>query len=160
MSSISCIWVLPQQFETLRVASSRRTSEHHGVASSTALTRTSFPSAEQCAQLRVRVGLVVRKRRLHLGLKLKDISDALGYRSLNAVSNVESGIEGLPAKRAYAWADGLELPRDAFFQFVTGQTDDIASAITSSAAERLTQSEKDLLGRYRRLPRRFQRLLH
>src|SRR5258706_11240823 len=128
MSSISCIWVLPQQFETLRVASSRRTSEHHGVASSTALTRTSFPSAEQCAQLRVRVGLVVRKRRLHLGLKLKDISDALGYRSLNAVSNVESGIEGIPAKRASAWSAGLQPPPNAYLHFVTGQTDYLASA--------------------------------
>jgi transcriptional regulator with XRE-family HTH domain len=103
---------------------------------------------------------VVRQRRLHLGLKLKDITNALGYRSLNAVSNVESGIEGIPAKRAYAWADLLELPRDAFFQFVTGQIGDIASALTSIAADRLTQSEGELLSRYRRLPRRFQQLLH
>ncbi len=103
---------------------------------------------------------MVRKRRLQLGLKLKDVSSALGYKSLNAVSNVESGIEGIPAKRAYAWADLLELPRDAFFQFVTGQIDAIASRITSAAAERITQSERELLDRYRRLPRRFQRLLH
>jgi transcriptional regulator with XRE-family HTH domain len=130
------------------------------VAASSALTRSSVPSAEQRTQLRVRVGRLVRKRRLHLGLKLKDVSSALGYRSLNAVSNVESGIEGIPAKRAYAWADLLELPRDAFFQFVTGQIDDMTSVTTSVAAERLTQSERELLGCYRRLPRRFQRLLH
>lgn len=130
------------------------------MASSSALTRSRVPSAEQRAQLRVRVGRVVRQRRLHLGLKLKDITNALGYRSLNAVSNVESGIEGIPAKRAYAWADLLELPRDAFFQFVTGQIGDIASALTSIAADRLTQSEGELLSRYRRLPRRFQQLLH
>jgi transcriptional regulator with XRE-family HTH domain len=130
------------------------------VALSSALTRTSFLSAEQRAQLRVRVGRLVRKRRLQLGLKLKDISVPLGYRSLNAVSNVESGIEGIPAKRAYAWADVLELPRDAFFQFATGQIDDITSAATSAATERLTQSEKELVARYRRLPRRSQRQLH
>ena len=129
------------------------------MAASSALTRPSVPSAEQRAHLRVRVGRLVRQRRLHLGLKLKDVTSALGYRSLNAVSNVESGIEGIPAKRAYAWADLLELPRDAFFQFVTGQIDDIASAITSIAADRLTESERELLSRYRRLPRRFQRLL-
>lgn len=123
-------------------------------------TRSGFLDAQQREQLRVLVGGFVRKRRLQLGLKLKDVCDAMGYRSLNAVSNVESGIEGIPAKRAYAWADVLELPRDAFFQFVTGQIDDISSVTTSVAAERLTQSEKELLGRYRRLPRRFQRLLH
>lgn len=160
MSSFSCIWVLPQQFESLRIASSCLSSEHDDVAPSSALTRTNFLSAEQREQLRVRVGRLVRKRRLQLGLKLKDISVPLGYRSLNAISNVESGIEGIPAKRAYAWADLLELPRDAFFQFVTGQIDDITSVITSVATERLTQSEKELLARYRRLPRRFQRLLH
>jgi transcriptional regulator with XRE-family HTH domain len=151
---------LPQQFESLRIACSWRSSEHDGVTASSALTRNSFLSAEQRTQLRVRVGRLVRKRRLHLGLKLKDISGPLGYRSLNAVSNVESGIEGIPAKRAYAWADVLELPRDVFFQFVTGQIDDIANAGTAATAQRLTPSEQELIGRYRRLPRRFQRLLH
>jgi transcriptional regulator with XRE-family HTH domain len=131
-----------------------------GVAASSAPTRTSFLSAEQRARLRVRVGRLVRKRRLQLGLKLKDISGPLGYRSLNAISNVESGIEGIPAKRAYAWADILELPRDAFFQFVTGQIDDISDANAAPASERFTQPERDLLACYRRLPRRFQRLLH
>jgi transcriptional regulator with XRE-family HTH domain len=160
MSSISCIWVLRQRFESLRIASGQLSSEHDAVAASTVLTRTSFLSAEQRARLRVRVGRLVRKRRLELGLKLKDISVPLGYRSLNAVSNVESGIEGIPAKRAYAWADVLELPRDAFFQFVTGQIDEIGDAVTASASERLTQSERDLLACYRRLPRRSQRLLH
>lgn len=123
-------------------------------------TRSSFLSAEQRDLLRVRVGRVIRERRLSLGLKLKDVSSALGYKSLNAVSNVESGIEGIPAKRAYAWADILELPRDAFFQFATGQIDDIESPAAAATAQPLTLPEQELLGRYRRLPRRFQRLLH
>src|SRR5213078_5083042 len=150
MASISCICVLPQQFGSLRVARESRSSEHDRVTRSSVLTRSAFPTAQQREQLRVRVGGFVRKRRLHLGLKLKDVCHGLGYRSLNAVSNVESGIEGIPAKRAYAWADVLELPRDAFFQFVTGQVDDISDAATATASERLTQSERELLACYRR----------
>lgn len=122
-------------------------------------TRSGFLDAQQREQLRVRVGGFVRKRRLLLGLKLKDVCDAMGYRSLNAVSNVEAGIEGIPAKRAYAWADVLELPRDAFFQFVTGQAEDISDAMTATASERLSRSERELLVRYRRLPGRFQKQL-
>jgi transcriptional regulator with XRE-family HTH domain len=110
--------------------------------------------------LRNRVGRFIRKRREELGLRLGDISDALGYKSKNAVSNVESGFEGIPAKRAYAWADILELPRDAFFQFVTGQIDDIAKAATAASSERLSEAEKTLIESYRRLPRRLQRQLH
>jgi len=53
------------------------------------------------AALRARVGMFVRSRRHQLGLRLVDVSKALGYKSLNGVANVESGIEGLPAKRAY-----------------------------------------------------------
>lgn len=126
---------------------------------SSVLTRSGFLTAQQREQLRVRVGGFVRKRRLHLGLKLKDVCDALGYRSLNAVSNVESGIEGIPAKRAYAWADVLELPRDAFFHFVTGQAEDIRGAMSATASERLSRSERELLVRFRHLPRRFQQQL-
>lgn len=123
--------------------------------------RSSFLTADQRAELRHRVGRFVRTRREELGLRLGDISTALGYKSLNAVSNVESGFEGIPAKRAYAWADLLEVPRDAFFQFVTGQIDDITNAaISAAAAERLTASERELLDRYRRLPRKFQLQLH
>ena len=122
-------------------------------------TGSNFPTAAERAELRDRVGRFVRKQREDLGLKLGDITDALGYKSKNAVSNVESGIEGIPAKRAYAWADLLEVPRDAFFQFVTGQIDDITKAVTSPAADRLTDTERELLSRYRRLPSRFQRQL-
>jgi transcriptional regulator with XRE-family HTH domain len=129
------------------------------VPRTSAQSRSSFLDAEQRAELRVRVGRFVRDRRNDLGLKLGDVSGALGYRSKNAVSNVESGIEGIPAKRAYAWADILEVPRDAFFQFVTGQIDDITRAATSTSSERLTDGEKELLGHYRRLPRRFQVML-
>ena len=56
------------------------------------------------------VGLV-RKRREALGLSQGDVIRVLGYKSRNAVSNIEVGIEGLPTKRAYAWADLLEVPR-------------------------------------------------
>lgn len=124
--------------------------------------RPSFPTATERAELRARVGTFVRQRRQELGLRLIDMSRAMGYRSANAISNVESGIEGIPAKRAYAWADLLELPRDAFFQFVTGQSERLESAMVTSrspAFEQLTAAEQELIVRYRRLPPRFQRRL-
>ena len=114
------------------------------------------------AELWKRVGNFVRRRREELGLSQSDIIRVLGYKSRNAVSNIEVGIEGLPAKRAYAWADILEVPRDAFFQFVIGQSErlEVAKATSRSPAfEQLTAAEQELLARYRRLPPKFQRRL-
>jgi transcriptional regulator with XRE-family HTH domain len=109
-----------------------------------------------------RVGRFVRQRREELGLTQGEIIRVLGYKSRNAVSNIEIGVEGLPAKRAYAWADLLEVPRDAFFEFVTGQTErlDVAkTTATSTTSEQLTAAEEELLTNYRRLPAKFQRRL-
>lgn len=109
-----------------------------------------------------RVGAFVSKRREELGLSQGDIIRVLGYKSRNTVSNVEVGIEGLPAKRAYAWADVLEVPRDAFFNFVTGQSDRLEIPKPNAKPEggdRLAAAEADLLGSYRRLPPKFQRRL-
>ena len=106
------------------------------------------------AALRARVGSFVRRRRQQLGLRLGDISGALGYKSKNAVSNVESGFEGIPAKRAYAWADVLEVPRDVFFQFVIGEIQalDATRASAATRAGSLSTTELALIATYRRLP--------
>ena len=64
-------------------------------------------TARERTALWKRIGAFVRVRREELGLSQGDIIQALGYKSRNAVSNIEVGIEGLPAKRAYAWADIL-----------------------------------------------------
>lgn len=109
-----------------------------------------------------RVGAFVSKRREELGLSQGDIIRVLGYKSRNAVSNIEVGIEGLPAKRAYAWADVLELPRDAFFRFVTGEADrvDVPKAATKpEGGDRLTAAEGGLIATYRKLPPKYQRRL-
>ncbi|MGH7269585.1 MAG: hypothetical protein ACREJ3_04065 [Polyangiaceae bacterium] len=109
-----------------------------------------------------RVGAFVAKRREELALSQGDIIRVLGYKSRNAVSNVEVGIEGLPAKRAYAWADVLEVPRDTFFNFVTGQADriDVAKATARpESGERLATAETELLASYRKLPPKYQRRL-
>ena len=109
-----------------------------------------------------RVGRFVRQRREELGLSQGDIIRVLGYKSRNAVSNIEVGIEGLPTKRAYAWADLLEVPRDAFFQFVTGASESMAPTKATAkprVAEELTAAEDELLGHYRRLPPKFRRRL-
>ncbi len=70
--------------------------------------------------LRVRVGAFVRGRRLELGLSQGDVIARLGYKSRNSVSNIELGLEGLPARRAHDWADVLEVDRDAFYRIVAG----------------------------------------
>ena len=101
-----------------------------------------------------RVGAFVRERREVLGLSQGDIIRVLGYKSRNAVSNIEVGIEGLPAKRAYAWAEVLELPRDAFFRFVTGEAERMEvpkAPAKPDGGERFTAAEAALITTYRRL---------
>ena len=109
--------------------------------------------------LRQRVGAYLRARRQELGLTQGEITRALGYVSLNSVSNLETGREGLPAKRIYAWADILQVPRDAFFRFVTGEVKTMEAGTSRAASEKLTPAENDLLAAYRRLPPKFQRRL-
>lgn len=119
-------------------------------------------TARQRADLWKRVGAFVRERREALGLSQGEIIQMLGYKSRNAVSNIEVGIEGLPAKRAYAWADVLELPRDAFFRFVTGEADHVdvpKAAAKPEGGDRLTAAEGGLIATYRKLPPKYQRRL-
>lgn len=109
-----------------------------------------------------RVGAFVRARREELGLSQGEIIAVLGYKSRNAVSNIEVGIEGLPAKRAYAWADVLEVPRDPFFHFVTGESErmDVPKASAKAdTGDRFTAAESALLATYRKLPPKYQRRL-
>src|SRR5262245_43592992 len=89
------------------------------------------------AALRARVGAFIRKRLRQLGLHIIDVTTALGYRSTIAVSNIEQWLEGVPAKRAYAWAEVLEVPRDAFFQFVIGETSSLGATIRKTAPNHL-----------------------
>lgn len=112
------------------------------------------------AELWKRVGVFVRRRREELDLSQGDIIRVLGYKSRNAVSNIEIGIEGLPPKRAYAWADLLEVPRDSFFRFVTGEALRVESSKASAKTEPiLNAAEAELVDSYRRLPAKYQRRL-
>lgn len=115
------------------------------------------PRKRETTPLWKRVGAYVKKRREELGLSQGDIIDALGYKSRNAVSNIEVGIEGLPAKRIYDWADILEVPRDAFFKFATGQATGVESESNGNALQ--TAGEKELVELYRALPPNFQKRL-
>lgn len=112
---------------------------------------------------RKRVGAFIKQRRLELGLSQGDICRILAYRSRNAVSNIEVGIEGLPAKRAYAWADILQLPRDDFFQFVTGVRDKMEPGggprLNDRSGKELSRAEQELVLGYRRLSVSYQRRL-
>jgi transcriptional regulator with XRE-family HTH domain len=119
------------------------------------------PTRRDRAELWKRVGAFVRLRREELGLSQGDIIRVLCYKSRNAVSNIEVGIEGLPAKRVYAWADILEVPRDAFFGFVTGETDrmNVPTRVGTPSGKALTAAENELIAAYRKLPPKYQRRL-
>ena len=137
-------------------------SEDGGVPGASLRSALNVRTQRERAELWKRVGRFVRERREELGLSQGDIIRILNYKSRNAVSNIEIGIEGLPAKRAYAWADILEVPRGAFFQFVVGETEQLEvgkATARSQAAEQLTAAEQELLAHYRRLPPKFQRRL-
>ena len=113
---------------------------------------------------RKRVGAYIRERRLELGLSQGDLCKVLGYRSRNSISNIEIGAEGLPPKRAFAWADALEVPRDDFFAFVVGERDQMEPGggphLRDSSGQALEPAEQELVLRFRRLePKYRERLL-
>jgi transcriptional regulator with XRE-family HTH domain len=108
------------------------------------------------------VGAWVKARRTSLGLSQGAMIRQLGYVSRNSISNVETGREGLPPKRVYAWADLLQVPREAFFRFVTGENlefvpldspdGELAPAASSAASSPpLREDEVELLAAYRAL---------
>ena len=86
----------------------------------------------------------------------------MGYANRNSISNVEIGIEGLPLKRVYQYAEVLKLPRDDFFRFVLGELEDLALAgyrrarLKDQQAKTLTDAEQDLVDNYRRLSKKYQ----
>jgi transcriptional regulator with XRE-family HTH domain len=144
------------------IALSASASEYGRVPGTALRSTRNIRTSRERTELWQRVGHFVRQRREELGLSQGDVIRVLGYKSRNAVSNIEIGIEGLPAKRAYAWADLLEVPRDAFFEFVTGQRERLEVAKTPvkpKASDQLTSAEEELLARYRQLPPKFQRRL-
>jgi transcriptional regulator with XRE-family HTH domain len=122
-------------------------------------TRRLPPTEKERLDLRKRVGTFVRARRQQLGLSQGDVIEKLGYVSRNSVSNIETGREGLPAKRIYAWADVLEVPRDAFFRFVTGEARrvEMGSRVVKSEAARISTGESELLAAYRSLPAKYKK---
>jgi hypothetical protein len=85
----------------------------------------------------------------------------MGYTNLASAWKIEKGLEGLPTKRVYAWADILQVPRDAFFRFVTGEVDrmEMPGRATERTTEQLASAEAELLAAYRRLPSKYQRRL-
>jgi len=119
------------------------------------------PTDKDRQDLRKRIGAYVRNRRQQLNLSQGDIIEVLGYVSRNSVSNIETGREGLPAKRIYAWADVLEVPRDAFFRFVTGEAKRVElNKVTEgevAAAAKVSTGETELLAAFRKLPAKYQR---
>ena len=112
---------------------------------------------------RKRVGAYIRERRLELGLSQGDLCKVLGYRSRNSISNIEIGAEGLPPKRAYAWADALEVPRDDFFAFVVGERDQMEPGggprLCDNSGQDLEPTEQELVLRFRRLDAKYQQRL-
>lgn len=73
-----------------------------------------------------------------------------------SVSNIEAGKESLAPARAYAWAEVLEVRRDAFYLFVTGERDEMDPSEPPGEGELLTD-EVEVLALYRKLPPAYQR---
>jgi transcriptional regulator with XRE-family HTH domain len=146
-----------------QLAICRQRGEHGPMPSGTSTLRPRkplIPKKRERDALRKKVGAYLRERRMELGLTQREIASSMGYVSLNSISNLETGREGLPAKRVYAWADILQLPRDAFFRFVTGEAETMETGKASStAAGEMTRTETELLAAYRRLPAKYQRRL-
>lgn len=120
-----------------------------------------LPPRERQA-LRRRVGAFIHERRKELNLTLGEVVRPMGYTNLASAWKIEQGLEGLPAKRVYAWADILRVPRDAFFRFVMGETDRIEVPRSTAKPDRegrLTTAEVELLAAYRRLPPPYRRRL-
>jgi transcriptional regulator with XRE-family HTH domain len=116
--------------------------------------RASPASTERVAPAHLeRVGAFVRRRREELGLSQAQVARTLGYKSVMSVSGIETGKEPLAPARAYAWAELLEVPRDALFLFVTGARDNMD--LSGSAAGELTAEERELVGYHRKLPPRY-----
>jgi transcriptional regulator with XRE-family HTH domain len=105
-----------------------------------------------------RVGAWMKRRRLELGLSQGGVQKRLGYQSPASVSNIEQGRTAVPTKRAYAWADVLEVDRTSFFEFVTGLRATVAAAPLKPRDNGgdLTRPEAALIACYRALPRELQ----
>jgi len=73
-----------------------------------------------------------------------------------SVSNIEAGKESLAPARAYAWAEILEVRRDAFYLFVTGHSDHMGPS-EPPEGEELLADEAEVLALYRKLPPGYQR---
>ena len=116
--------------------------------------RRKSPADRELRDLRKRVGAYVRARREELGLSQGDVIAALGYVSRNSVSNVETGREGLPAKRVYAWADVLKLPHEGFFLFVTGESKRLDDGPPVAKKD---SPDAEVLATFRKLPPRLQK---
>ncbi len=80
------------------------------------------------------------------------------HRRIRRGLGYDAGILG-DSLRIYAWADILQVPRDAFFRFVTGEAEKMETRPAERAAARLTSAEAELVAAYRRLPAKYQRRL-
>lgn len=155
---------LPRSYGAVRDLAPRDRGDEYGHVAGTSISgrRTDLiPSPRERQALRRRVGAFIRERRKELGLSSGDIVRALGYKHLASVWKLEKGLEGLPTKRVYAWADILQVPRDAFFRFVTGETErmEMSPGPKRSDVGPLTAAESELIETYRELPQKYQRRL-
>jgi transcriptional regulator with XRE-family HTH domain len=114
-------------------------------------------TAEGRQAIWTRAGAFIKQRREALGLTQRQVMKALGYATPVSVSNIERGAEGVQLKRSAAWADLLELPRDAFLLFVTGERATFSP--TSAPAAVLGPVEREIVDTFSRLSPKYQERL-
>ena len=150
---VSCIWWL------VRLRFTPRRSKHPHVPSEKSVKRAQPAQAKRLAPEHLkRVGAFVRSRREELGMSQADVARALGYKSVMSVSTLEGGKESLALARAYAWAEVLEVRRDAFYLFVAAERDHMDASEPVPEGP-LLDDELELLGYYRKLPKPYPRQL-
>ena len=108
-------------------------------------------------ELRARVGAFIKQRREELGFTQRQAMLALGYKTPVGVSNIERGVESVQFKRAASWADLLQVPRDAFLLFITGERETVSLASTPDSE--LGPAERELVDTFATLAPKYQERL-
>ena len=88
------------------------------------------------------IGTLLRKQRESLGLNQDFVSEKLGYKNSQFISNIERGLANVPLKKISDFAKILKMPestlRDAVFNIRLGDT------IDSDTAESIVSINKDV----------------
>ena len=88
----------------------------------------------EASRIDAHIGRKLRMLRLERGLTLRDLADAMGHSSTQAVSKYEHG-SAFPAALMFVTAETLGVPVSAFFEGLSGPGPGLAEEPAAFAAE-------------------------